>query len=406
MEDNEQITLWTKMGQRLYLDEPMIQFPKLNNVIYKLFWDEYRKSFYLKKVMEKFTFGYKLYGLETSLIERVAKTYANTENGNIGILLNGLKGTGKTVSAKIMCNRLAQPVVIVDAHYENCHNFLNSIPENITILIDEYEKVFGEASDMLTIMDGALNSAYRRVFIFTTNNLYVDGNLIQRPGRIRYLKKFRDLAPEVVEEIVDDILQHKQFKDECVRFISSLEVITVDIVKAVILEVNIHEEPPEAFANVFNVVKLKGKYNIFCEEEGFSKFEPMFKNITISPKPMYDDNQVGNWCKFDDEYVGRIHEIIDYNTFILTPVTTDKDSPAPEWLKGPMKFRIESADVFHYNYTYGASMFGGAQKNQSSGKRPLKIKTSPRYEDMDGPSESMDMPSEPSGDYEIEIGES
>ena len=51
-------------------------------------------GFYLSKIAEFFTFDYKLYGLNQKFIDYVLKTYENT-TGNLGVLLDGIKGTGK-----------------------------------------------------------------------------------------------------------------------------------------------------------------------------------------------------------------------------------------------------------------------------------------------------------------------
>lgn len=48
----------------------------------------------LDKFAENFTFPYKLYSLQNDFVEHVLKTYECT-SGNLGILLNGTKGTGK-----------------------------------------------------------------------------------------------------------------------------------------------------------------------------------------------------------------------------------------------------------------------------------------------------------------------
>lgn len=48
----------------------------------------------LEQTGEKFTFDYKVYGLQQQFVQHVLKTFKNTK-GNLGILLNGVKGTGK-----------------------------------------------------------------------------------------------------------------------------------------------------------------------------------------------------------------------------------------------------------------------------------------------------------------------
>jgi broad-specificity NMP kinase len=340
--------VWDREGGRLYLSYPAVQEAKLENLVYRVQLDEIGR-FYLTVVNDKFSFDYKLYGLETDLVNRVIKTYESTNHGNLGILLNGLKGTGKTVTSKIIANKLNQPIIVVDANLKGVNTFLNSITQNITIFIDEYEKVFGEASIMLTIMDGAMNSDFRRVFLLTTNELYVDKNLIQRPGRVRYLKKFEDLKPEVIEEIVDDVLEYPEFKDECVTFISNLEVITVDIVKSIISEVNIHNEAPSAFEGVFNVKRLKGRYNLIVNGED-GKTIKLAESASIYPKPNYSDGNIGYRFEINGQTIGTISRVINWTTLEVSPLTDNNGKNLG--FDEPLLIRVEDADIVNYSYKY------------------------------------------------------
>lgn len=353
--------VWNADGNALYLGYPSQEFEKLENVIYKVATDPFERP-YLVKVADNFTFDYKLYGLESDLIKRVLKTYNATDHGNLGILLNGLKGTGKTVTSKQIANQLNQPIIIVGENKPQYPPFLNSIPQNITIFIDEYEKTFGNASNMLTIMDGASNSEYRRVFLLTTNELRVESNMIQRPGRVRYLKTFDHLKPAIIKEIIDDILIHKQFTNDCVQFISSLETITVDIVKAVLNEVNIHEESPTAFEGIFNIKKLKGKYNVFIREEDGTLTE-IASNIGVHPRPMFNEGHVGSSLKVDSVSVGEIVRVINYNTVEVEPYELDGQ---PVGFKENIMIKIEDADLVNYAYAYDG--FGSTQVSRPKKK--------------------------------------
>lgn len=353
--------VWNADGNALYLGYPSEEFEKLENVIYKVATDPFERP-YLVKVADNFTFDYKLYGLESDLIKRVLKTYNATDHGNLGILLNGLKGTGKTVTSKQIANQLNQPIIIVGENKPQYPPFLNSIPQNITIFIDEYEKTFGNASNMLTIMDGASNSEYRRVFLLTTNELRVESNMIQRPGRVRYLKTFDHLKPVIIKEIIDDILIHKQFTDECVQFISSLETITVDIVKAVLNEVNIHEESPTAFEGIFNVKKLKGKYNVSIREEDGTLTE-IASNIGVYPRPTFNESNVNEELEVDGVSIGEIVRVVNFNTVEVEPYELDGK---PVGFKDNLMIKIEDADLINYAYAYDG--FGSTQVSRPKKK--------------------------------------
>lgn len=54
-----------------------------------------RTGYHLDKYADKFVFPYKIYGLQKDFVDHVIKTYNNTE-GNLGIMLTGTKGSGKS----------------------------------------------------------------------------------------------------------------------------------------------------------------------------------------------------------------------------------------------------------------------------------------------------------------------
>lgn len=337
--------VWVVKGGDFHLSEKQKNtFKKLEPAVYELQRNMF--GFHLSPLSEKFEFPYKIYGLETDIIKRVLKYYFKTDSGNLGVMLNGVKGTGKTVTSKILCNSLNLPVVVVPRHMEDAHNFINAIPQDIVVFVDEYEKIYKESNELLTIMDGALNAPYRRVFLMTTNNLYVDTNLIDRPSRVRYLKTFGNLSPDVVEEIVDDLLIHKEFKADCITFASTLEIITVDIVKSIINEVNIQEESPLNFKNIFNASTRKGKYKVFIEID--NKVELFIKGAKISPRISFGDHSINSSFYINDTYVGRIQEVLDFST-IKVQITEDEievdanelgEQPSPE--PKPLDLLIDS----------------------------------------------------------------
>jgi len=335
---------WSQSGNDFWLKDITTYVDGLPLGVYTL--EKSMFGFYLTRIEDSFSFSHKIYGLESGLIDRVKRTWEST-NKNLGILLNGLKGTGKTVTAKTICNELKLPVILVNSNPEDggVPEYLSSIDQDCIVFIDEYEKIYGEDSDLLTIMDGVLSSENRKLFLLTTNKTYVNENLIQRPSRIRYFKTFKDLSPNVIEEIVDDLLVHKQHKTDLIKFISNLEIITIDVVKTVIEEVNIHNEAPEEFKDVFNVKKISGRYTLYeVKEDGNKTIETVYKkNVKISPRPPFNPDHIDSWFYFDGEHFGIITDVIDFDTIILKP--RKKGSK-------PMTIRIESYDSVHVNYKF------------------------------------------------------
>ena len=99
----------------------------------------------LLKVADKFTFNFKIYDLGIEDTMQKIETTWNSDvfvkgNKNLGVIFNGLKGTGKTIASKILSNKLQMPVIIVNGAYGGLQNFIQSLCFECIVLIDEAEK--------------------------------------------------------------------------------------------------------------------------------------------------------------------------------------------------------------------------------------------------------------------------
>ena len=251
-------------------------------------------GFYLSKIAESFTFDYKLYGLNQKFIDYVLKTYENT-TGNLGILLDGIKGTGKTVVAKELCNHLQLPVILVQSMGSDTNDKLikylsTAIDFDCIFFFDEYEKEFKDSSDVLSFMDGTYNSIYRKVFLLTTNELNVDSNLLGRPSRIRYKKSFGNLSEKVTREILNDILEDKTAIEKVIELTHSMNIITIDLIKAIATEINIHGA--EALPDI------KETFNI-----EFSRFSYLYREIQVRHCDLkFTPENINNLLKIYNKY--------------------------------------------------------------------------------------------------------
>jgi hypothetical protein len=208
----------------------------------------------LQKIADTFEFNFKIYELGCDeMLKTIKKTWESDVfvNGekNLGVIFNGLKGTGKTLSAKLLCNALDLPVVIVQHPYEGLVNFLQSLCFECIVFIDEAEKTFKKGEDddvLLRLIDGVYNQT-RKLYILTTNQLTLNDNLLGRPGRIRYRFEFSNLLPKAINDYLDDNLL-PQYADQCRSILNQvdlLEISTIDILKALVDEVNIHGQLPD-----------------------------------------------------------------------------------------------------------------------------------------------------------------
>lgn len=253
--------VWYQNNNDYYPSEDSSKHDLLPNGIYTVV-NSPIKGLYLSRTQDDFKFNYKIYNKDEKFIKTVLKSYDNL-NQNLGILLTGLKGTGKSVTSKMICNELNIPVICITQNHEDLNTLLSSIQQPVVIFIDEYEKIYDDGHELLTLMDGLLKNDYKNVFLLTTNELYINNNLLQRPGRIRYVKEYGNLESHQCIEIINDLLQYPEFKDDCIEEISKLPNITIDLVKEIINEVNIHNVSPKEFMNIFNVTDPYSRYTIF-----------------------------------------------------------------------------------------------------------------------------------------------
>lgn len=197
-----------------------------------------------------------------------------TLNSNLCTILSGIKGTGKTITAKQLCNYYVSryPVLIIDSAFNGkIVDFVQSLDFKCVLLIDEAEKTFLEdRTALLKVCDGAMNMS-PKIVLMTMNDLNVDRNLISRPGRVRYIKEFGNLPESTCAELLKDKLENKELVPKILDFLCMLDTITIDIVQSIVDEVNIYGDlsTVKKFMNI-NTASIDTYYVIgtgFTEEE-------------------------------------------------------------------------------------------------------------------------------------------
>lgn len=220
---------------------------------------------FLTKICDRFEFGHKVYGLESQFINHALTSFSASEK-NMGVLLNGLKGCGKTVTAKTLANMSGLPVILVDGDTINNLGFFEDIQQPLCFMFDEFEKIInhenmGAIAPLLSFVDGTA-TATKHLMLFTSNDTKISEFFIDRPGRIRYIKNYGSLSSEVVQEILDDKLLHKEFEKDILEWVAYFKFLTIDILTSIINEVNLHKVGPSVFKSFFNADNEKGTYNV------------------------------------------------------------------------------------------------------------------------------------------------
>lgn len=284
----------------------------------------------LKKIGEKFEFDFKIYDLGCDdFLKRVKETwnsdYFIKKGGNLGVILNGIRGTGKTISAKILCNTMDLPVIIIPYCVDGIQDFIQNLEFECVILIDEAEKTFksDRNSDrptdeiLLKVIDGVYNKS-RKMYILTTNKLTLNENLLGRPGRIRYIKQFGNLTPGAINEFLKDNLQDMSKKDLILQAVDLLEISTIDILRSMVDEVNIHGDLGGE-QQILNVPKANYVYKVFLFSDTDTEDEKKIKEMFA---PHIKAGDVDKWLQTKDEggdtVSNMIYDVYDGYTTNMT----------------------------------------------------------------------------------------
>lgn len=235
--------------------------------IYKTVFSKMEGTF-LERTEVKLAHG-KIYGNSEKIAQHIVEAFGkNSPEKNLGVLMSGDKGLGKTLTCRLIIEKTfkERPVIMISDYTPDLSDFLANI-KGCVILMDEFEKFMGgkvNGSDndddqskqeaILSILDGNTGCS-GNLFLLTVNNLYkVDDNLKARPGRIKYHYRFKSETADVVREYCKDNLARKEITENVVKALGSVGFVSLDIISAFVDELNnFPDETPEEAVEIFNL---------------------------------------------------------------------------------------------------------------------------------------------------------
>jgi len=166
----------------------------------------------------------RVYGTSNTYAQRFIRAY-ELGTKNLGALLIGLPGSGKTLTLKhvaMLAVQAMMPAIIVNTAISGqiLTQFLSTITQQCVVCMDEFDKKYGgkdsdgdsiplEMQDsILELLDGA-TVGEKKMFILTAND---DGKisplLKDRPSRIRYTIKYAQIDQDTVIDYVSSNLKN------------------------------------------------------------------------------------------------------------------------------------------------------------------------------------------------------
>lgn len=226
---------------------------KIPKGMWLLLFDEVRKEFYLEKQAQS-PLPAKIYGNDSELLDTYLRAYASAD-GNLGVWFCGDKGCGKTLLCRRLIAKADLPTIIITQPFTGdlFHGFLSSLNQHCIVWLDEFEKVYiGEAQEeFLTVLDGTFSST--KLFLFTTNSFEINEFLRNRPGRIRYLKRYSGMEQELIEEVIEDRLSNKEHEEDLRQILLLLSNVSPDVLLALIDEMNLTNSTATKAVKLLNI---------------------------------------------------------------------------------------------------------------------------------------------------------
>lgn len=247
-----------KIGDRLIIKPEGADYDLIPGKVYDLSWDRYSGEDIFKENGD-LNFPGKLYTSKRDEFfkKRVLTYFNNSFTNTTGVMLAGVKGTGKTVCAKILAKDSNLPIIVVDPIYpeQRLIKFFKQIKSSVCILFDEVDKSF-DTNKMLDFLDG-IQKTSKKLVIMTCNNLSKVSEYLQdRCSRIRYLRKY---TPEDNLEFLDPIIADLGIKnaEEVSEYCrNNIKLLSMDNIVSFLNEVKMLEDEDVSLDEIISVMNI------------------------------------------------------------------------------------------------------------------------------------------------------
>lgn len=253
-----------------YVETPENILNDLPNQIYTLDFDK-ETGFSLKLIADKFRLPEKIYSHknETAIfnLSDIFISDFKRRDSNLGVLLNGIKGTGKSLLFKQLANNVllrGMPVILVQEKFSSTmlSKYLSELKQEAMIVFDEFDKlyslseeVYNSQNDLLSFFDGT--TLNKKLIILTSNDeSKLSEFLINRPGRIKYMINFKALSFEFVTNFLKEKLTNKLILEDVANHLIEIDELNFDMLKTAVEEVNLLSDV-YMVKDIFSILNIK-----------------------------------------------------------------------------------------------------------------------------------------------------
>lgn len=269
---------------------------------YAVEWNK-NVGYYLRP-MEMQAIPNKMYGEVQSRTDLILTKFQK-RGRHTGVLLSGMRGTGKSLLARNVCVEAVEkhkmPVLMITTPFSgfDFNNFLEQIKQPCLVNVDEFEKVYSKREDkdpqeeLLSMFEGGAH--HNKLWLLTINETKkMNEYMKNRPGRIFYHFEYSSLPEETVVEVCKDKGFDKEQIDNLLSFAGLIKEFTFDVLTSIIEECQDFDIMPKVAVKRLNIIlasasELKNPLvEIYVDEQlimskSYYEFDLEEEEITISP---------------------------------------------------------------------------------------------------------------------------
>jgi SpoVK/Ycf46/Vps4 family AAA+-type ATPase len=230
-----------KTGERIIVKPKGIDYDLINGKPYVLKYDSYQEKAYLVEDGE-LVLPDKIYTNERDefFISRVHSDFITTDKNNIGVMLVGDKGTGKTLMSKMLSVKFDLPVIIIEQDFplRKLSEVFTMFTTECCVIIDELEKRMF-TNDILNFLDGVQATAKKLVIMTCNDDDELSEFLKDRSSRIKYLRRYiaNDTFMYLDDILTDYDIVYKAEKESISEKIKKFKTPSLDNIITFIQEV-------------------------------------------------------------------------------------------------------------------------------------------------------------------------
>ena len=305
----------------------------------------------------------KAYGAHEEKLDKVFASVSSFPR-SLGVILSGDKGIGKTLFAKMVCERAVKvgyPVILVEACYKGLRGFLESVEQECVVLFDEFDKMFrydddddkDDQSALLGLFDGTAGG--KKLYMVTCNELYsLTRYIVNRPGRFHYHFRFDYPSEgEIADYLRDNVEEGFWNEIDAVVDFSRRVNLNFDCLRAIAYELNGGAKFSDAIRDL----------NILTTEEEQYSVHLYYDNGRELHNFSYRTNLYAPGVDRTEMYTIRLY---DYNGVYITEVTYGKRDVNYDRAKDEL---LVPADRIRLDYSGAKEEAAKAYKNA----RPLYL---------------------------------